>query len=112
MDEHVRFVDDQIDAVTKTFLGLTVSCARCHHHKFDAISQDDYYAFLVFFQRKARQKLIDDPSILSLHDIELEAKDESKNVLSKNWQSTDFYSILNRKSSEPSNDPHDFNGMG
>ncbi|MFP6901437.1 MAG: DUF1549 domain-containing protein, partial [Opitutales bacterium] len=41
LDEHVRFTDDQIDVITKTFLGLTVSCARCHNHKFDAISQKD-----------------------------------------------------------------------
>ena len=44
LDEKVRFTDDQINVFSKTFLGLTVSCARCHHHKFDAISQHDYYA--------------------------------------------------------------------
>jgi hypothetical protein len=37
-------VDNQIDVVSKTFLGMTVACARCHDHKFDAISQADYYA--------------------------------------------------------------------
>jgi len=44
LDEKVRFVDDQINVFSKAFLGLTVSCARCHNHKFDAISQKDYYA--------------------------------------------------------------------
>jgi len=44
LDEKVRFVDDQINAFSKAFLGLTVSCARCHNHKFDPISQADYYA--------------------------------------------------------------------
>jgi cytochrome c553 len=44
LDEKVRFVDDQVNAFSKAFLGLTVSCARCHDHKFDAISQADYYA--------------------------------------------------------------------
>jgi hypothetical protein len=44
LDEKVRFTDDQINAFSKAFLGLTVSCARCHDHKFDAISQKDYYA--------------------------------------------------------------------
>ncbi|HEY0076073.1 MAG TPA: DUF1549 domain-containing protein, partial [Abditibacteriaceae bacterium] len=37
-------IDNRLDVMTKTFQGLTVSCARCHDHKFDAISQKDYYA--------------------------------------------------------------------
>ena len=41
--------DNRIDVLSKTFLGLTVSCARCHDHKFDAISQKDYYAMAGFF---------------------------------------------------------------
>jgi hypothetical protein len=56
-DENER-VDNRIDVMTKTFLGLTVSCARCHDHKFDAITQRDYYALAGFFvssgQRLAR----------------------------------------------------------
>jgi hypothetical protein len=41
--------DNRIDVLSKTFLGLTVSCARCHDHKFDAITQKDYYALAGFF---------------------------------------------------------------
>jgi cytochrome c553 len=37
-------VDEQIDAIGRAFLGLTVSCARCHDHKFDPIPTRDYYA--------------------------------------------------------------------
>ena len=37
-------MDNRLDVMSKTFLGLTVGCARCHDHKFDAISQRDYYA--------------------------------------------------------------------
>ena len=43
-------IDEQIDATTRAFLGLTVSCARCHDHKFDAISQGDYYALAGIFR--------------------------------------------------------------
>jgi hypothetical protein len=35
--------DEQIDTITQGMLGLTVSCARCHDHKYDPISQKDYY---------------------------------------------------------------------
>jgi mono/diheme cytochrome c family protein len=41
--------DDKIDALTKGFLGLTVTCARCHNHKYDPISQKDYYALAGVF---------------------------------------------------------------
>jgi mono/diheme cytochrome c family protein len=41
--------DDQLDVVCKTFMALTVSCARCHDHKFDPISQKDYYALAGIF---------------------------------------------------------------
>lgn len=43
-------VDEQIDATTRVFLGMSVSCARCHDHKFDAIPQTDYYALAGIFQ--------------------------------------------------------------
>ncbi len=43
-------LDNRLDVLTKTFLALTVSCARCHDHKFDAISTKDYYALLGFME--------------------------------------------------------------
>jgi cytochrome c553 len=36
--------DERVDVVTRGFLGLTVACARCHDHKFDPVSSEDYYA--------------------------------------------------------------------
>ena len=42
-------VDEQIDATTRVFLGMSVACARCHDHKFDAIPQTDYYALAGVF---------------------------------------------------------------
>jgi len=49
LDEFVTFTDNQVDVVSKAFLGLTVSCARCHNHKFDAISQEDFTAMFGIF---------------------------------------------------------------
>jgi hypothetical protein len=43
-------VDEQIDVVGRGVLALTVSCARCHDHKFDPIPTDDYYALAGIFQ--------------------------------------------------------------
>ncbi|HEY1173215.1 MAG TPA: DUF1549 and DUF1553 domain-containing protein [Verrucomicrobiae bacterium] len=37
-------IDDRIDTITRGFLGLTVSCARCHDHKFDPVPTADYYS--------------------------------------------------------------------
>lgn len=42
-------IDDQIDVVTRGFMGLTVSCARCHDHKYDAIPTEDYYSLYGVF---------------------------------------------------------------
>lgn len=43
-------LDDRVDTLTRGFLGLTVSCARCHDHKFDPIPQQDYYSLAGVFQ--------------------------------------------------------------
>jgi hypothetical protein len=43
-------VDEQIDVTSQAFLGLTISCARCHDHKFDPIPQQDYYALAGIFK--------------------------------------------------------------
>jgi len=42
-------LDDTIDTLTRGFMGLTVSCARCHDHKFDPIPTTDYYALAGIF---------------------------------------------------------------
>jgi hypothetical protein len=55
-DETDRF-DNMVDVATKSFLGITVACARCHDHKFDAISTQDYYA-LFGFLRSSHYRLV------------------------------------------------------
>lgn len=42
-------IDDQVDVVTRGLMGLTVSCARCHDHKYDAIPTEDYYSIYGIF---------------------------------------------------------------
>ena len=45
----VEYAADRVETTGSVFLGLTVACARCHDHKFDPITQDDYYSMFAFF---------------------------------------------------------------
>lgn len=56
-------VDNQIDVLSKAFLGMTVACARCHDHKFDPIPTADYYALAgVFHSTDLREASLDSPA--------------------------------------------------
>ena len=82
-DETDRF-DNMVDVFSKTFLGVTVACARCHDHKFDAIAQDDYYAMygylkssdyrLVRFETDLEHRKIAQQRDLELQRIQAQAK--------------------------------------
>ena len=54
-------VDNQIDVASKAFLGTTASCARCHDHKFDDVSQRDYYAMFGVVKSSRRAYAYQDP---------------------------------------------------
>lgn len=43
-------IDEQIDTLGRAFLGLTLGCARCHDHKFDPVSTEDYYGLAGIFE--------------------------------------------------------------
>ncbi|MGD9721923.1 MAG: PSD1 and planctomycete cytochrome C domain-containing protein [Pirellulales bacterium] len=49
MNNQQDVIDDRVDVVTRGLLGLTVSCARCHDHKYDAIPTRDYYSLYGVF---------------------------------------------------------------
>jgi hypothetical protein len=89
LDERVRFTDDQINTATKAFLGLTVSCARCHNHKFDAISQADYYALFGIFSSSLPATIaVDAPGVLERNREELaNLKPEIRRGLAELWLS-------------------------
>ncbi len=64
-----NYLDDMIATTGRVFLGLTVDCARCHDHKFDQISQMDYYRTMaVFFPYVRYEFPLADPETIRQHE--------------------------------------------
>jgi hypothetical protein len=75
---------DRIDVVSRGFLGLTVGCARCHDHKYDPISQKDYYAMGGVFASSKYAEYPQVPQSVVADYKELEKKLENRqNLLSE-----------------------------
>ena len=68
-------LDDRVDTLSRGILGLTVSCARCHDHKFDPIPQLDYYSLAGIFQNT---NVIEKPIALPLV---IQQYDEAQHVI-------------------------------
>ena len=85
--EEVIVVDSQIDAMSKAFLGLTVSCARCHDHKFDPISQRDFQGlYSVLASTRTSMRVLDAPEKLHAQDAELaKLKTQIRSALATAW---------------------------
>jgi mono/diheme cytochrome c family protein len=73
-------VDEQLDVITKGFLGQTVTCARCHDHKFDPIPTKDYYA-LAGILRNA--KAMEHANVSKWVEVPLPAAPEAEAALKK-----------------------------
>jgi cytochrome c553 len=80
VNQHEK-IDDKIDVVSRGLMGLTVSCARCHNHKFDPIPTQDYYSFYTIFSNSREPKRLPllDPKA-DLAKWEAEVKVEEKEV--------------------------------
>ncbi|MFO0799122.1 MAG: PSD1 and planctomycete cytochrome C domain-containing protein [Gemmataceae bacterium] len=72
-------VDEQIDVAGKAFLGLTVSCARCHDHKFDPIPTRDYYALAGIF--KSTKTMATLATVAKAHERPLGPTDSPETLL-------------------------------
>lgn len=53
----IEGIVDRIDAIGKSFLGLTIACAQCHNHKYDPISQREYYQIFAFLNNDDEPEL-------------------------------------------------------
>lgn len=80
--QRTEFLFDIVDNTAGALLGLTLECAQCHNHKFEPLSQRDYYRYLAFFAKGQMGNL-------KLHQAEEISADEIKNWFSK--PSYDFY---------------------
>jgi len=84
-ENRIDYLVDQTDTVSTIWMGLTMGCARCHDHKYDPISQKEYYQLMAFFDKtevtgKGRDPHT--PPVLDLstdgHDRRIEELEEAK----------------------------------
>jgi hypothetical protein len=87
MREQSVVIDWQIENLSRAFMGLTISCARCHDHKFDPISTADFYALYgVFSGARPVLNIVDDPATLTRQDPKLRnLKDSIRDALAAKW---------------------------
>lgn len=76
-------LDDMITATSGAFLGLTVNCARCHHHKFDPIPTEDYYRLRAAFEGTTHgRRVVATPDERQAHAEATKLLNEKKTKLS------------------------------
>src|SRR5205823_2171363 len=75
-DEEFRVaaIKDRVDTTMQVWMGLTMGCAKCHSHKFDPITHDEYYRFYGFFNQTADNDQPDESPLLLVATPEVAAK--------------------------------------
>jgi hypothetical protein len=102
--EHYLTIDDTIDNLGKTFLGLSLGCARCHDHKFDPIPQRDYYGIHGIFEstRYAHAGLEHHQYLVNF--TALDSKDAARLDKTQS-RMADLYRIVKKGKGSSPNDP-------
>ena len=106
--------DNQIDVMSKAFQGLTISCARCHDHKFDAISTADYYALTGYLNSSAKvdypldvggkrkQTMAEQKELLTSASLQSIKPNDPEKIIQSFIASANF---IRKKQQEPPPDP-------
>jgi len=91
IDEEYRieYVTDRTNTFSKAFMGLTMECSKCHDHKYDPITQKEYYQLFSFFNSVPEKGLYGDISLVSLAD--------PPNMRSSNATVRDTLPFINKK---------------
>lgn len=87
-NEEAAVVENLIDTFGKAFQAQTLACARCHDHKFDPVSDEDYYALYgVFTSSRQGMLIVDRPEIFHEHDEEIRSiKRNIRRLLAAVWR--------------------------
>ncbi len=97
-DEEFRVaaVKDRVDTTVQVWMGLTMGCAKCHSHKYDPITQQDYYKFYALFNQTQDADRGDDaPTIAS------PSKEQAADIAKLENQIQSLTEQLNKESTEP-----------
>jgi hypothetical protein len=108
-----NYVLDRTNTLGKGILGITLECARCHDHKYDAITQKNYFEMFAFFNQvdekglqmdavqAKNQKFFADPPFMTI------SKEETEDVLSfVNLEEKDKINVMGHERFRAQDDPH------
>ena len=75
-DEEFRVaaIKDRVDTTMQVFMGLTMGCAKCHSHKFDPITHDEYYRFYAIFNQTADNDQPDETPVIAAPTDDISAR--------------------------------------
>ncbi len=91
----VEYVSDRTMTFGKAFLGLSVECAKCHDHKYDPISQENYYSLFAFFNNVPEKGLIEQYGATPEPFITLSAEQmEEKTSFIKNLDTVELIELM------------------
>ncbi|MFN7732324.1 MAG: DUF1553 domain-containing protein [Pirellula sp.] len=76
----VEYVADRVHTVATVFLGLSMQCARCHDHKYDPISQNEYYQFFAFLNNLEEKQASYSNFVAAEPFVRVPSKDQSQRV--------------------------------